>query len=108
MNVTVPVAASEASSFSVCVPLASSVVASRKAVLERPPLFSTEPPGRRIDIVPPVSVDDEMATATRWPVVPAKVICAFWPGVVIVAVPVAEAGATLGRFRLPPASAAMS
>ncbi len=58
--------------------------------------------------MPPVSVVDEMATATRWPTVPVNVISAFWPGVVIVAVPVAEAGAGVGRFRLLATSAAMS
>ena len=92
MNVTVPVVASDPSSFSVCVPLASSVTPSRKAVFESPPVLTTEPPGRRIDIVPPASVVDEMATATRMPTVPANVISAFWPGVVMVAVPVDEAG----------------
>ena len=107
MNVTVPVAASDASSFRVWVPFASSVTLSRKAFLVSPLVFRTEPPGRRIDIVPPVRVVDEMATAMRCPTVPANVISAFCPGVVIVAVPVADAGAADSET-VPEASAAMS
>ena len=92
-NVTVPVPESDGSNTIWCVPAVSSVATSRNAPFESPPVFSTEPPGRTIEIVPEVSVVDVIDTATRMPTVPANETSPFWPGTVTATEPVAEEGA---------------